>query len=200
MSTSTPIAVPPRFTSLTTADRRALADLLGITRAPDDEAWDRLDAVDQIALLLEWIIVRAEGTDDVEEAVARLATRFGVAKAAKPTYAIKVPNGDEGKDLGEYEADYLPRVGDSFTLWHPRVCAEKDRPFCGVVDAVTHEAFHISHPYSSADCESAATTTVWLVEEQAAPTLYCECSEAERAPHGTKDGKCENCGHVARGQ
>jgi len=48
------------------------------------------------------------------------------------SFTIKVPNNYEGEDLGVYEADYLPRLGDPFTLWHPRVCPKKGEPFCGV--------------------------------------------------------------------
>jgi hypothetical protein len=49
-----------------------------------------------------------------------------------PRFIIKVPNDDEGEELGVYESDYLPRVGDPFALWHPRVCAKKDEPFLGI--------------------------------------------------------------------
>ena len=97
-----------------------------------------------------------------------------------PSFLIKVPNDDEGEDLDEYESDYLPRVGDPLVLWHPRVCREKGKPFCGVVSAVTHEGFHESHPYAK-DLLNAVFTVVWLVEEHAPPTLYCVCSEEERA-------------------
>ena len=80
-----------------------------------------------------------------------------------PSFAIKVPNDDEGENLGEYVSDYLPRVGDPFVLWHPRVCRKKDEPFCGVVSGVTHEAFDKDHPYA---CEgnpaNIVSTVVWL--------------------------------------
>ena len=39
------------------------------------------------------------------------------------------------------ESDYLPRVGEDFALWHPRVCKDPDIPFLGVVESVTHEAY-----------------------------------------------------------
>lgn len=111
-----------------------------------------------------------------------------------PSYTIKVPNNDEGEDLGEYESNYLPRVGDPFVLWHPRVCRGKHEPFCGVVSAVTHEAVH-----HNLDNPTAVDTTVWLVEEHSAPTLYCECTEVERVKHGMDaDGSCANCGSTRR--
>ncbi|SRR5579871_1124727 len=112
-----------------------------------------------------------------------------------PSYTIKVPNNDEGEDLGEYEANFLPRVGDRFTLWHPRVNGGKDgrySPFCGVVSAVDHEA---NFDPEKGDVE----TTVWLVEEHAAPKLYCNCSEEERSRFGVdEDGDCGSCGHARR--
>ena len=111
-----------------------------------------------------------------------------------PSYTIKVPNNDEGEDLGEYESDYLPRVGDPFTLWHPRLDSAGGRvPFCGIVSAVQHEAHY--------DPTSASTvkTTVWLVEEHAPPKLYCDCFKEVRAQFGVdEDGDCENCGHARR--
>jgi hypothetical protein len=114
-----------------------------------------------------------------------------------PRFMIKVPNDDDGEDLGEYEAYYLPRVGDPFTLWHPRVCLKKDAPFCGVVSGVTHEACYKGLPYAPDErAPNVVTTTVWLAEEHAPPTLYCDCSEKERAKFGTENGDCENCGHV----
>lgn len=113
-----------------------------------------------------------------------------------PSFTIKVPNDDEGEDLGEYEADYLPRVGDPFVLWHPRVCREKDKPFCGVVSGVTHEALHKSHPYAGSGNHGVVQTVVWLAEEHAPPTLYCVCSEEERAKFILHMDRCDNCGHV----
>jgi hypothetical protein len=41
----------------------------------------------------------------------------------------EVPNGDDGEDLGLYEADYLPRVGDKFFLFDPRLTGGGDQPF-----------------------------------------------------------------------
>lgn len=111
-----------------------------------------------------------------------------------PSFTIKVPNDDEGENLGEYQSDYLPRVGDPFVLWHPRVC-RKDEPFCGVVSMVTHEASRLEVDEKKIT-ESHVQTTVWLVEEHAAPTLYCDCSNRERETHGVTDGQCDNCGHA----
>jgi hypothetical protein len=115
-----------------------------------------------------------------------------------PSYTIKVHNNDEGEDLGTYEANYLPRVGDPLVLWHPRVCPKKDEPFCGIVSGVTHEAFNNSHPYFDGR-DNVVDTVVWVIEEQAAPTLYCVCSEEQRARWNREaDGRCEGCGHVRR--
>ena len=103
-----------------------------------------------------------------------------------PSYTIKVPNDDEGEDLGEYEADYLPRVGDQLVLWHQRVTA------------VTHEAWS-DPPGIKFPGRRRVDTTVWLGEEHAAPTLYCDCSEEQRLKYGVEsDGRCANCGHVRR--
>lgn len=108
-------------------------------------------------------------------------------------YTIKVPNDDEGEDLGTFEADFLPRVGDQFVLLHPRVNPRKDEPFVGKVDAVTHEA------YATRGGDRHVTTTVWVVDEAAAPQLYCDCSEEERSRHGVdEDSNCESCGHRRR--
>jgi len=114
-----------------------------------------------------------------------------------PSYTIKVPNDDEGEDLGEYEADYLPRVGDPFVLWHPRVNPGEHQPFCGVVSEVTHEA---SGPLLRTDGSMLGIvgTVVWLTEEHAAPKLHCDCSEEERARFAVVDGACENCGQARR--
>ena len=113
-----------------------------------------------------------------------------------PSYTIKVPNNDEGEDLGRFEADYLPRVGDRFTLWHPRVNPGKHNSFCGVVSAVDHEA--IFQAVEGGE-DGYVTTTVWIAEEAPAPTLYCDCSEEERAKWKVEaDGRCESCGHVRR--
>jgi len=109
-----------------------------------------------------------------------------------PSYTIKVPNNDEGEDLGEFHADYLPRVGDRFTLWHPRVNPGKHHPFCGVVSGVDHEAQFDSDGGS-------VETVVWLVDEAPAPELFCDCTEEERAKWSVgEDGRCESCGHTRR--
>jgi len=114
-----------------------------------------------------------------------------------PSFTIKVPNDDEGEDLGEYESDCLPRVGDPFVLWHPRVCPDRHRPFCGVVSGVTHEATNpILRPDGS--LLGVVETVVWLTEEHAAPSLYCDCSEEDRVRHVVVDGACDNCGHARR--
>jgi hypothetical protein len=114
-----------------------------------------------------------------------------------PSFTIKVPNNDEGEDLGTYESDYLPRVGESFVLWHPRVCPNKDHPFCGVVSGVTHEVFDTDHVYAKGNSANVVTTVVWLAEEHGAPTLYCDCTEEERVKWKEEaDGRCENCSHT----
>jgi hypothetical protein len=106
-----------------------------------------------------------------------------------PSFTVKVPNDDEGEDLGEYESAYLPRVGDPFSLWHPRVCEHKDVPFLGVVHEVSHEAY-CPDPGEKV---GSVHTTVWLIEEHAPPARYCDCSPDERAKYAVKDGLCENC-------
>jgi hypothetical protein len=109
------------------------------------------------------------------------------------TFTVKVPNNNEGENLGEYRADFLPRVGDRFTLWHPRVNPGKHHPFCGVVSAVDHEV------QFDADGGS-VETVVWLVDEAPAPALFCDCTEEERAKWGVgEDRRCESCGHARRG-
>jgi hypothetical protein len=114
-----------------------------------------------------------------------------------PSFLLKVPNNDEGEDLGEYQSDYLPRVGDSFAVWHRRLSPKKDEPFLGVVESVHHEVFDKDHPYArGGNMVNEVVTTVWLTEEAAAPLFYCDCSPQERELHGVKDGDCENCGHV----
>jgi hypothetical protein len=113
-----------------------------------------------------------------------------------PSFTIMVPNDDEGEDLGEYMSDYLPRVGDPFVLWHPRVCRKKDEPFCGVVSGVTHEAFDKDHLYAKGGL---VTTFVWLALEHAAVELFCDCTEGERVMSGVdEEGECVNCGHTRR--
>jgi hypothetical protein len=116
-----------------------------------------------------------------------------------PSYTIKVPNNADGEHLGEYESDYLPRVGDSFVLWHSRLSPDKDKPFCGIVSEVTHEAVAKDHPYYNTGIGSAfVETVVWLAGEHAAPTLYCDCPEEERARYQVVDGECGGCGQARR--
>jgi hypothetical protein len=116
-----------------------------------------------------------------------------------PSFTIMVPNNDDGHDLGEYESDYLPRVGDPFVLWHRALSPDKEHPFCGVVQSITHEVFDKDHPYArGGNTPNVVVTTVWLVEEMSAPTLYCDCTSQEREQHGVEDGRCTNCGHVRR--
>jgi len=114
-----------------------------------------------------------------------------------PRFNIKVSNHDEGENLGVYESDYLPRVGDPFALWHPRVCPRKDEPFCAIVSGVTHETVSKEHPYGKTNPVNAnvVETVVWLMEEYAAPVLFCDCTEEERVKYEVIDGTCENCNH-----
>jgi hypothetical protein len=111
-----------------------------------------------------------------------------------PSFRIMVPNGDEGEDLGEYESDYLPRVGDWLTLSHPRVSGRRGDPFCAVVESVRHEARCGEPGEHGLRKVGTVTTTVWLVEEQAAPTLYCDCAPEVRERHGATGGVCNSCG------
>ena len=89
------------------------------------------------------------------------------------SFRIKVPNDDEGEDLGEYQSDYLPRVGEPFFLWHPRLGfdgSDGDHPFCGIVSEVVHEAQYAANGVErSGHPVSVVTTTVWLTEEHGAP-------------------------------
>lgn len=115
-----------------------------------------------------------------------------------PSFTVKVPNNDDGEYLGEYESEYLPRVGDKFTLWHPRVntgAPNRQSPFLGVVVEVCHEAFAPEGPGTTGE----VNTTVWVGEEHAAPTLYCDCTAEDRQQWSVgEDGRCESCGHVRR--
>ena len=110
-----------------------------------------------------------------------------------PSFKIKVSNHDEGENLGVYESDYLPRVGDPFVLWHPRVCPRKDEPFCAIVSGVTHETS--VRKDQSGQRHNVVETVVWLMEEYAAPVLFCDCTEEERVKYEVIDGTCENCNH-----
>jgi hypothetical protein len=113
-----------------------------------------------------------------------------------PLFLVKVPNGDDGEDLGEFESDCVPRVGDDFVLFHPRLCGSSDHPFVGKVGAVVHEASSKDHKYATNTEKNTVITTVWLVEEAPAPMLYCDCTSEERKQHGENgQGRCENCGH-----
>ena len=118
------------------------------------------------------------------------------------SFRIKVPNDDEGEDLGEYQSDYLPRVGEPFFLWHPRLGfdgSDGDHPFCGIVSEVVHEAQYAANGVErSGHPVSVVTTTVWLTEEHGAPKLFCDCSEDERKKYDAVDGECQNCGHRRR--
>lgn len=113
-----------------------------------------------------------------------------------PSFTIMVPNNDDGHDLGEYEADYLPRVGDPFSLMHPRLNPKKHHPFVGTVSMVTHEAYAPSIDEDGEKVPGYVNTTVWLIDEAPAPELFCDCTEAERAEHPVVDGKCDNCGYT----
>ncbi len=112
-----------------------------------------------------------------------------------PIFSVKVPNGDDGEDLGEFESDCVPRAGDDFVLFHPRLCGNSSDPFVGTVSAVVHEAFSKDHRYASNKEKNTVTTSVWLVEEAAAPTLYCDCTSEERERYCIEQGRCSNCGH-----
>lgn len=114
-------------------------------------------------------------------------------------FTIKVPNHDDGEDLGTFEAECLPRVGETFVLFHPRVCRGDD-PFVGKIDFVCWEAMHGSHKLANNRGENLAAATVWLVEDSAAPAFYCTCTSEERERHGVdKDSDCVNCGCTRRG-
>jgi hypothetical protein len=104
-------------------------------------------------------------------------------------FTVKVPNDDEGEDLGEYASDYLPREGERFAIWHPRVCKDEHVPFLGVVIEVTHEA---RCPDPGEEVGS-VHTTVWLGEEDAPPALYCVCTPEERQLRPVVDGYCDEC-------
>lgn len=117
-----------------------------------------------------------------------------------PSYTIKVHNNDECEDLGEYDADYLPRVGEPIVLWHPRVSRDDDHPFLGVVSEVTHEAFlNVGVVDGKVLNESYAETTVWLTEDHGTPTLYCVCSpKKSSAECEENDGICWDCGGTTK--
>jgi hypothetical protein len=117
---------------------------------------------------------------------------------ARASFHVMVPNDDEGQDLGEYKADYLPREGDLFFLWHPKVCGRSGTPFEGKVVQVAHEAFHESHKVAGGgNVPNQVVTTVWLTEENAPPVIYCDCSpEKLEKWKADENGRCKNCGHL----
>jgi len=59
-----------------------------------------------------------------------------------------VPNHDDGEDLGVFQADCLPRVGEQFAVYHPRICDGSD-PFVGTVGEVCWQAMHASHEFAN---------------------------------------------------
>lgn len=101
-------------------------------------------------------------------------------------FEIKVPNHDDGASLGTFAADALPRAGDSFVIFHPRLGKEA---FVAKVDVVCWEAFAKGHDYAT-NKEGTAEATVWLVEESTAPTFYCTCT----VKSVDDSGNCTNCG------
>ena len=114
-----------------------------------------------------------------------------------PRYTIKVPDDDEGHYLGDYDADYLPRVGDPIAIDHPQLNPRPHHPCLGVVSAITHEAR--SPAPDNEDRRGTVGTTVWVVEDSPAPQLFCDCTDAERAKYGAdRDGDCMNCSHLRR--
>jgi hypothetical protein len=121
-----------------------------------------------------------------------------------PSFVVKVPNGDDGEDLGVFEADYLPRVGDKFLLFHPKLTGSSSHPFEGEVSAICWEAFSKDHKYGAALAalhdanadRSVAQATVWLAEYCGVPTIYCDCKPTAREHFGIdSSGDCVNCGH-----
>lgn len=113
-----------------------------------------------------------------------------------PSFLIKVPNDDDGESLGEYEADYLPRAGDEFTIYHPALTGDASTPFYGMVRKVAHEARCGARVKGEHDREMGAVdTTVWLVERSVERRLFCDCSPEEQLEHGEDDdGCCNFCG------
>jgi hypothetical protein len=113
-----------------------------------------------------------------------------------PSFVVMVPNGGDGEHLGEYEADYLPRVGDKFLLFHPMLTGSSDEPFEGEVAAVYWQAFFKDHKYATDTAKNVAEATVWLAEYGGAPKLWCDCTPEERQRWKLDErGLCENCGH-----
>ena len=123
------------------------------------------------------------------------------------TFTIKVPNDDEGEDLGYYDAPAVPRVGETFLLFHPKLTGSSDHPFVGTVVDVVYEAMHPEHKFAKKrgvhPVDSVmqsrpidAYVVVWLQEEAGATKIWCDCTPNERELHGIgEDGDCANCGH-----
>lgn len=115
-------------------------------------------------------------------------------------FVIMVPDEQGGCPLGEYEADFLPRVGDGIQLWHPEVMEHEDTPFDGIVTSVEWQAMH---PTSMSECVprpkvAGASATVWLAQRAGPVCLFCTCTAEERGEHGAHYGQCDNCGHKTR--
>jgi len=115
------------------------------------------------------------------------------------TFELIVPNDDDGHSLGAVVADALPRKGDVFNIIHPSLQNERQReqgdPFIATVDLVV---FSVS---KDADEQAKADIQVYVIEEHAAPTIYCVCTDEERdlqlaesREDEEKTGDCFNCG------
>jgi hypothetical protein len=66
-------------------------------------------------------------------------------------------------DLGKHESDFLPRVGESVSLWDKLVARDSpDAPFRGFVADVTHDEFK---SYGG----GTVSATVWLTAEKPEP-------------------------------
>lgn len=112
-----------------------------------------------------------------------------------PSFTVKVPNGDEGEDLGTFESDYLPRVGDDFLLYHPRVTGGSQYPLEAQVSSVVFEAYSKDHPFAP-EKKDTVDATVWLSEVGGAVKLYCDCTPEQREKWIVDaQGVCESCGH-----
>jgi hypothetical protein len=119
-------------------------------------------------------------------------------------FEIRIPDGDDGTSLGVCTAEAIPRVGDAFVLYHPRVCPDPTTPFEGKVDAVVWEARKLTIATASAREIVADLPMVWIAENAGMVKLYCECTDAERAEKQTRhlcdpdfadsNGVCFNCG------
>lgn len=109
-------------------------------------------------------------------------------------FEIRVPyGGGDGESLGACEAEALPRVGDTFLVYHPKVCRKEFEPFEGKVDAVVWETNpHLRKPPSS---KLWADVVVWLVPSAVEVEIFCDCSEAQRSIDPEIPLECLNCGH-----